>query len=134
MITLDQAKKVLAAAEAKARELGVSVSVVVVDEYGTLVAFSRMDGALKISPEFARTKAFTSGTLGFPTEGLAPYAAAGQPYHGIRELFGGELTTIAGGEPIMLDGKLVGGVGVGGSTDVNQDAQCAKAGVAAITQ
>jgi uncharacterized protein GlcG (DUF336 family) len=132
MITLAQAKNALAAAETKAKELGITVSIAVVDEYGTLVAFSRMDGALKISPEFARTKAFTAGTLGFPTEGLAPYATVGKPYHDITALFGGELTTIAGGEPVMLDGKLAGGVGVGGSNDVSQDAECAKAGVAAI--
>jgi uncharacterized protein GlcG (DUF336 family) len=117
------------AAQNKAKELGVSVSVAVVDEYGDLVSFTRMEGALKISPKFAIAKAYTSGSLGMPTDGIAEYAKEGKPYHGINDLFGGELTTIAGGLPIMVDGKLVGGVGVGGSTDVNQDKEAAQAAV-----
>lgn len=132
MITLKKAQKAVEAAEAKAKEMGIAVSVAVVDEYGTLIAFARMDGALKISPEFAKAKAFTSGTLGMPTHQMAPYATSGQPYHDINALFGGEMTTIAGGVPVFEDKKLVGGVGVGGSTDVNQDEACAQAAVAAM--
>jgi len=132
MITLSQAKKAIEASELKAKELGIAVSTAVVDEYGVLIAFSRMDNAIKISPRFAYAKAYTSGTIGMPTEAMAPYAQEGKPYHDLNSLFGGELTTMSGGEPIMIDGKLAGAVGAGGSTDVSQDDMCAKAGVAAI--
>lgn len=119
-------KKALEAAEHKAKELGISVSTAVVDQYGDLVAFSRMEGAIKISPKFAMAKAYTAGTIGLPTEDIAKYAGEGKPYYGVTSLFGGELTTIAGGLPIKHGEKLVGGVGVGGSYDVSQDLECAK--------
>lgn len=127
-----KAKEALSAAEEKAKELGAAVSIAIVDEYGDLVAFSRMEGALKISPKFAMTKAFTAGTMGMPTGDIAQYTGEGKPYNGMTSLFGGELTTIAGGLPIKEGEKLVGGVGVGGSYDVSQDVECAKAALAKL--
>lgn len=126
MITLDKAKLALAASEKKAQQVGVAVTTVIVDQHGSIIAVSRMDGAIPISPRFAYAKAYTSANLGAPTEALAQYAGEGKPYFEFNTLFGGELTAIAGGAPITVHGKVVGGVGVGGSMDVSQDAQCAQ--------
>ncbi|KKR81292.1 MAG: ATP/cobalamin adenosyltransferase [Candidatus Daviesbacteria bacterium GW2011_GWA1_41_61] len=127
-----KAKKVIEAAEAKAEELGIAISTAIVDEYGDLVAFSRMKGAIKISPKFALAKAYTAGTIGMATVDMAPYAVPGKPYYGMDALFGGELTTIAGGLPIKAGDKLIGGIGVGGSADVTQDVECAQAALKAL--
>ncbi|MFC1727013.1 heme-binding protein [Patescibacteria group bacterium] len=127
MLTLSKAKKALQASEDKANKLGCAVSTVILDTQGSVIAVSRMDGAIPISPKFAYTKAYTSASLGMPSEGLAEYAKEGKPYFGITTIFGGKLTPIAGGIPITIGGKVVGGVGVGGSMDVTQDAQCAQA-------
>lgn len=134
MITLDLAKKALEAAEQKAKELKTIVTIVVVDEHGSIIAANRMDGAIPISPRFAYQKAFTSANLGTPTKDLAQYALEGQPYYGLTTILGGEMTTIAGGLPVMVNGKIAGGVGVGGSMDVNQDVACAQEAVKILSE
>jgi len=126
MITLQQAKKAVEAAEKKAAELEVQITTVVADEHGTIILMSRMDGAFTVSPEYAFAKAYSSATLGFSTEDLAKYSGEGKPYFGLNEIKPGYLTTIAGGLPVLKEGKRQGGVGVGGSVDVNQDIECAK--------
>jgi len=132
LLTLEKAKKALEAAEKKAAELNIKVSVVIVDESGVIIAIHRMDGAVSVSPMFATAKAYTSGTLGLPTGEIAKYAGPDKPYYGVSDLDGGKLTTVTGGLPIVIAGKLSGGIGVGGSYDVTEDLACAQAGVDSI--
>lgn len=134
MIVLDKAKKALEASEQKAKELGTAVTTAIVDEHGSIIAVSRMDGAIPISPKFAYCKAFTSASLGMPSEGIGDYALEGKPYFGINTIFGGEITPIAGGVPVKIGDKLVGGVGVGGSMDTTQDSQCAQEAAKVLTE
>lgn len=129
MIRLEKAKKAIEGSEKKAQELGIAITTVILDEHGTVIALSRMDGAFTVSPDFAKAKAFTSATLGFPTQALSQFVIEGKPYFGLSNLAGGEFTTIAGGIPVKNGDKVVGGVGVGGSTDVKQDEMCAQEAV-----
>lgn len=132
MISLNKAEKMMQAGQDKANELGVAVSICVVDSHGSVVATIRMDGAIPVSPRFAYAKAYTSASLGVPSQGLAEFAKEGNPYFGVNTIFGGEITPIAGGMPIKQEDKLIGGVGVGGSMDVSQDAAVAQAAIAAL--
>lgn len=129
MITLDKAVEALRASEKKAKELGITVSTAITDDYGVLIAFSRMDGALHVSPRFCQAKAYTSACLGLPSGDVAAYAVEGKPYFSINTSFGGELMVIPGGLPVKVHEKVIGAVGVGGSLDVNQDVECAQAAV-----
>jgi uncharacterized protein GlcG (DUF336 family) len=133
LISSDKALEAIKAAEKKAKDLGITISTVVVDDHGVVIAEKRMDGALVISPDFAYAKAYTSAVLKMPTSGLGEYAAPEKPYFGINDLFGGKLTTIAGGVPVMKGEKVVGAIGVGGSADVSQDEECAKAAAGALS-
>ena len=134
MITLKKAKEALLASEKKAEELGIEISTIIVDSYGIVIATSKMDGAIPISPKFAYEKAYTSASLGLPSSEIAGFASEGKPYFGITDIFGGKLTVIAGGMPVKIGGKIIGGVGVGGSQDTSQDALCAKAAAAVLEE
>ena len=129
MIILEKAQKAAEAALKHADGLGIAICVVVVDEHGTPIVLNRMENSFVISQDFAYAKAYTSATLGMPSGDIAGYAAEGKPYYGITDAFGGKLMVIAGGMPVKKGGKVVGAVGVGGSADVSQDAECAKAAV-----
>jgi uncharacterized protein GlcG (DUF336 family) len=132
MLTLEKAKKAIEASEKKAAELGIKVTTVVIDNNGILISASRMDGAVAVSPDFAYAKAYTAGTLGLPTEEIAKYSGPDKPYYGFTDIKPRRFTTIAGGLPVVEKSKLIGGVGVGGSYDVKEDAECANAAVESL--
>ena len=129
-VTLTAADQAIAAARAKAAEIGVPMNVAVVDEGDNLVAFVRMDGAWLGSIDIAQNKAYTARAFDMPTKDLAPLAQPGQSLYGIEASNRGRLIVFAGGIPLLSGGRVVGAIGVSGGT-VEQDQEVAEAGVAA---
>ena len=131
MITLEEAQRVIAAAEQKAQEMGQPMNIAVMDAGRNLVAFHRMDGAWVASVDIAIDKAFTSAGRGLTTRKIGEMAQPGEPLFGINTTNGGRIVIFAGGIPLMRDGAVVGAVGVSGGT-VDEDHEVAEAGVAAF--
>jgi uncharacterized protein GlcG (DUF336 family) len=129
-ISLEQAKKAVAAAEAEARKNNWWMAIAVVDTSSRLVAFERMDNTQVGSIDIALGKATTANNLKRPTKVLQDAIAAGGG--GLRFLAVPGALPIEGGIPIVVDGKIIGAIGVSGAAS-DQDAQCAQAGVAAAT-
>jgi uncharacterized protein GlcG (DUF336 family) len=113
-VSLDDARRVLAAGEAKAKEIGSPSNIAVVDAGGNLVAFARMDGAWMGSIDIAIDKAFTSRMFDIPTKDLAEKAQPGQEFYGIQISNHERIMVFAGGVPLRHGGEIVGAVGVSG--------------------
>ena len=130
-VNLADARRVIAAAEKKAAEIGQPMNVAVVDEGGNLVSHERMDGAWIGSIDISQKKAFTSRAFDISTKDLASHSQSGQQFFGIHASNHGKIMIFAGGIPLKKDGKVVGAIGVsGGSGD--QDHAVAEAGAAAF--
>ncbi len=128
-LTLGAARAMIRAAEGIARELGVAMSVAVVDSGGQLVAFERMDGADLVTVRLATDKAWTALVNRMPTGDLPPLVQPGAEFYGYDSIAGGRMVVFAGGLPLERDGVLVGGVGVsGGSVEEDRRAVEAAAG------
>ena len=127
-ITLEAAKKAVAAAEAEAKKNNWWMAIAVVDTAGKLVAFERMDNTQMASIEIALGKATSANNLKRPTKVLQDALAAGGA--GVRFLALPGALPIEGGIPIVADGKIIGAIGVSGAAS-NEDAVCATAGAAA---
>jgi uncharacterized protein GlcG (DUF336 family) len=127
-ISFELARKMVDAAMAKARELGVSENVAVLDDGGNLKAFGRMDGAPILSTEIAQNKAYTA-LFGVSTHDFFNFIQ-GDPslLAGIPTL--ARVAAYGGGFPIKVDGEIVGAVGVSGAPTVQNDIDCAKAALA----
>ena len=131
MITLEEAQRILSAAEEKARQMGQPMNIAVMDAGRNLVAFHRMDGAWVASTDIAIDKAFTSAGRGLTTRKIGEMAQPGQPLFGINTTNGGRIVIFAGGIPLMRGGEVIGAIGVSGGT-VDEDEEVAEAGVAAL--
>ncbi len=131
MITLEEAQRIISAAEDKARQMGQPMYIAVMDAGRNLVALHRMDGAWVASTDIAIDKAFTSAGRGLTTRKIGEMAQPGQPLFGINTTNGGRIVIFAGGIPLMRDGEVIGAIGVSGGT-VGEDHQVAEAGVTAL--
>ena len=125
-ITLEQARRVAAAAEADARTHNDRMVIVVVEPNGQPVLFQKMDGAIYAAVAIAQEKAKTAAAFRQPTANFQ---------NGVKEspfiLGVPGMTPIEGGVPIVADGRVIGAIGVSGSSPAN-DGRSARAGVAAL--
>ncbi len=128
-ITLDQAKKAMAAAEAEAKKNNWPVAIVILDSGGNMVMMQKLDNTQHGSVDIARGKAATAVNLRRPTKALQDAIAAGG--ENLRLLAVHGVYPLEGGIPLVVDGKIIGSIGVSGVLS-GQDAQCAAAGQNAL--
>lgn len=131
MITLKDARKIIAAAEGKAAEIGQPMNIAVADAGGNLIAHVRMDGAWLGSIDISIKKAFTSRAFDISTKDLAEHSQSGGQFFGIHASNDGRIMIFAGGIPLKRDGKVIGAIGVSGGSG-EQDHAVAEAGAAAF--
>jgi uncharacterized protein GlcG (DUF336 family) len=115
-VNLSDARRVIAAGEAKASQVGQPMNIAVVDAGGNLVAHVRMDGAWIGSVDISINKAFTSRAFDIATKDLADHSQSGGQFFGIHASNGGRIMIFAGGVPLKRDGRVVGAVGVSGGS------------------
>lgn len=131
------ARAIIAGARARAMEMKLNVNIATVDDGGHLVAFERMDGARPASLYTAITKATSAATFRQPTGPVPAGTNPGDPVLNLSlqnaaQMSGGKITALLGGVPVVVDGQIIGAVGIAGGTG-EQDAQVARAGVQAFT-
>jgi uncharacterized protein GlcG (DUF336 family) len=127
---LEDARRVISAAEKQATESGQPMNIAVADEGENNVAHVRMDYAWTGSIDISMKKAYTSRAFDIETKELAKHSQSGGEFFGIHVSNNGKIMICAGGIPLKLGGKVVGAIGVGGSGD--QDHAVAVAGAAAF--
>src|SRR5580704_15089802 len=124
-ISSELAQKMVHEAVAKARELGVTENVAILDDGGNLKAFSRMDGAPILCIEMAQNKAYTA-LLGVSTQEFFDFIESDPSLlAGIPTL--ARVAAWGGGFPIKVDGEIIGAIGISGAPAVQNDVDCAKA-------
>lgn len=129
-ITTEAAQRMIAAAEAKAVEMGRPMCIAVCDGDGTLKAFSRMDGAPLLSVQISQDKAFTAISFSMATHDWYEFVKNDPPLlHGIIKT--DRLIVFGGGYPIMAGGQMIGGIGVSGG-HYTHDMEVAQAGLAGL--
>jgi uncharacterized protein GlcG (DUF336 family) len=129
-ITLTQAQALVDAAQQKAAEIDTLMNIAVVDAGGNLKAFARMDGAWLGSIDISMRKARTARYFDMNTGDLGALSQPGGPLYNI-EVSNTGLITFPGGIPLTLNGEVVGGIGVSGSS-VENDHTVAEAGANAL--
>jgi len=128
-VTREQAKKAIAAGQAEARKNSWPVAIAIVDNAGQLLAFEKMDNTQTASVEVAQDKAVSAAIYRRSTKGVQDGLAGGGA--GLRLLALRGMSPVEGGIPLVVDGKIIGGIGVSG-VNSDQDGMVAKAGSDAL--
>src|ERR1700681_1789031 len=117
-VKLEDARRVISAAEKKATEIGQPMNIAVADKGGNIVAHINMENACIGSVDISMKKAYTSRAFDIETKELAKHSQSGGQFFGIHVSHDGKIMNFAGGIPLKLDGRVVGAIGVsGGSGD-----------------
>lgn len=128
-LSLDGAKAILAACEAEATKLKAGGAIAVVDDGGNLIAVHRIDGTFAAASNVSIGKARTAAMFRKPTSAFEQIIRDGRtPMLALHDF-----TPLQGGVPIIIDGQVVGAVGMSGAASAQQDEEIAKIGVAAVT-
>lgn len=130
-LDLADARRLIAAGERKATEMGIPYNIAVVDAGGGLLAHERMDGAWLGSVDIAINKAWTARAFDMATDDLSHFAQSGQQGFGINTTNGSRVVIFGGGIPVKRDGMVIGAVGASGGS-VKQDVEVAEAAVAGL--
>ncbi len=131
MITLADARRIIAAAEQHAQEIGQPMNIAVVDQGGNLIAHVRMDNAWIGSVDIAINKAWTARAFDIETKALAENSQSGDQFFGIHASNHGRVMIFAGGIPLKRGDQVMGAIGVSGGMG-KQDQAVAEAGAAAF--
>jgi uncharacterized protein GlcG (DUF336 family) len=130
MITLADARRIIAAAEKKAEDIKQPMNIAVVDAGGNLVSHVRMDNAWIGSVDISINKAWTSRAFDITTKDLGEQSQSGDQFFGIHVSNHGRVMIFAGGVPLKKGGQVVGAIGVSGGSG-KQDHAVAEAGASA---
>lgn len=130
-IDIEDARILIGGAAAKADEIGVPMCIAITDESGNLVAFERMTGGKVTSITIAIDKAYTAAAAKKATHEYGEASQPGKAAFGINSAIGGRLMVVAGGLPVVVDGQVVGAIGISSGTP-DQDRTCAQAGLDAF--
>ena len=130
-LTLDDARRIIAAGERQAIELKIPYNIAVVDAGGGLIAHVRMDGAWLGSVDIAIDKAWSARAFDMPTDALAQITQPGQQGFGLNTTNQCRVVIFGGGIPVKVDGTVIGAVGASGGS-VEQDISVARAAVAGM--
>jgi uncharacterized protein GlcG (DUF336 family) len=130
-LSLEDARRIIAAGERKAIELNVPYNIAVVDSGGALVAHVRMDGAWLGSVDIAIDKAWTARAFDMTTEELSQLTQSGRQGFGLNTTNRCRVVIFGGGTPIAVDGAVIGAVGASGGS-VEQDILVANAALAGM--
>jgi uncharacterized protein GlcG (DUF336 family) len=125
---IEEAGVLIEGARQQASALGVPMCIAIVDESGNLIAFERMNGGKVTSITIAQDKAFTAAAARKATHDYNAVCVPGNLAFGIHTEVGGRLSTVGGGLPVVVDGEVVGGIGLSSGTP-DQDMACAQAGI-----
>jgi len=132
-LDINDAHILIASARAEAQNIGVAMCISVADESGNLIAFERMDGGKIPSVNISMDKSFTAAGIRKGTHELGEANQPGNPAHGISSALAGRMSVIAGGLPVVIDGTVVGAIGISSGTP-SQDLAVAEAAVQAFCQ
>ena len=125
---IEDANAIISAARLKAVEIGVPMCIAVTDESGNLIAFERMNGGKTTSIELAIDKSYTAAGVRKGTDVLGEVSQPGNPAYGLSSTLGGRMVVVAGGLPVIVDGEVVGAIGVSSGSPA-QDLEVAEAGI-----